>query len=175
MAMTDPFEPARRRKRRIGWYLVAVGAFLALRELVEGSPITNLATNLATLAAIGVSVGLIAWGRYWIVSNPKGPFSPAAASSATPRESVLLGGRPCRCSPRHSDCSARTQATETPSHRATRRARRGFDRERSRRPTQYRRSQDTRGWRLSTLGRSGRGPAARGPPSASEGHSRAAE
>ena len=45
MAMTDPFEPARRRKRRIGWYLVAVGAFLALRELVEGSPITNLATN----------------------------------------------------------------------------------------------------------------------------------
>ncbi|PYN69671.1 MAG: hypothetical protein DMD90_02480 [Candidatus Rokuibacteriota bacterium] len=74
MAMTDPFEPARRRKRRIGWYLVAVGAFLALRELVEGSPITNLATNLATLAAIGVAVGLIAWGWYWIVSNPKGPF-----------------------------------------------------------------------------------------------------
>ena len=74
MAMTDPFEPARRRKRRIGWYLVAVGAFLALRELVEGSPITNLATNLATLAAIGVSVGLIVWGWYWIVSNPKGPF-----------------------------------------------------------------------------------------------------
>jgi len=70
MATTDPFEPARRRKRRIGWYLVAVGAFLALRELVEGSPITNL----ATLAAIGVSVGLIAWGWYWIVSNPKGPF-----------------------------------------------------------------------------------------------------
>src|SRR2546425_11194235 len=51
MATTDPFEPARRRKRRIGWYLVAVGAFLALREIVEGSPITNLATNLATLAA----------------------------------------------------------------------------------------------------------------------------
>jgi len=74
MAMTDPFEPARRRKRRIGWYLVAVGAFLALRELVEGSPITNLATNLATLAAIGVAVGLIAWGWYWIVSNPKRPF-----------------------------------------------------------------------------------------------------
>jgi len=74
MAMTDPFEPARRRKRRIGWYLVAVGAFLALREIVEGSPITNLATNLATLAAIGVAVGLIAWGWYWIVSNPKGPF-----------------------------------------------------------------------------------------------------
>ncbi len=74
MAMTDPFEPARRRKRRIGWYLVAVGAFLALRELVEGSAITNLATNLATLAAIGVAVGLIAWGWYWIVSNPKGPF-----------------------------------------------------------------------------------------------------
>jgi len=70
MATTDPYEPARRRKRRIGWYLVAVGAFLALRELVEGSPITNL----ATLAAIGVSVGLIAWGWYWIVSNPKGPF-----------------------------------------------------------------------------------------------------
>jgi len=62
MATTDPFEPARRRKRRIGWYLVAVGAFLAL------------ATNLATLAAIGVSVGLIAWGWYWIVSNPKRPF-----------------------------------------------------------------------------------------------------
>ena len=74
MAMTDPFEPARRRKRRIGWYLVAVGAFLALRELVEGSAITTLATNLATLAAIGVAVGLIAWGWYWIVSNPKGPF-----------------------------------------------------------------------------------------------------
>ena len=74
MAMTDPFEPARRRKRRIGWYLVAVGAFLALRELVEGSPITNLATNLARLAAIGVSVGLIAWGWYWIVSNPTRPF-----------------------------------------------------------------------------------------------------
>ena len=74
MAMTDPFEPARRRKRRIGWYLVAVGAFLALREIVEGSPITNLATNLATLAAIGVAVGLIAWGWYWIVSNPKRPF-----------------------------------------------------------------------------------------------------
>ena len=74
MAMTDPFEPARRRKRRIGWYLVAVGAFLALRELVEGSPITNLATNLATLAAIGVAVVLIAWGWYWIVSNPKRPF-----------------------------------------------------------------------------------------------------
>jgi len=54
MAMTDPFEPARRRKRRIGWYLVAVGAFLALRELVEDSPIT--------------------WGWYWIVSNPKRPF-----------------------------------------------------------------------------------------------------
>ena len=70
MATTDPFEPARRRKRRIGWYLVAVGAFLALRELVEGSPITNL----ATLAAIGVSVGLIAWGWYWIVSNPTRPF-----------------------------------------------------------------------------------------------------
>src|SRR5713226_5978290 len=44
MATTDPFEPARRRKRRIGWYLVAVGAFLALRGIVEGSPITNLAT-----------------------------------------------------------------------------------------------------------------------------------
>jgi len=69
MATTDPFEPARRRKRRIGWYLVAVGAFLALREIVEGSPITNL----ATLAAIGVSVVLIAWGWYWIVSNPKPP------------------------------------------------------------------------------------------------------
>jgi len=51
-----------------------VGAFLALREIVEGSPITNLATNLATLAAIGVSVVLIAWGWYWIVSNPKRPF-----------------------------------------------------------------------------------------------------
>ena len=74
MATTDPFEPARRRKRRIGWYLVAVGAFLALREIVEGSPITNLATNLATLAAIGVSVVLIAWGWYWIVSNPNRPF-----------------------------------------------------------------------------------------------------
>ncbi len=74
MAMTDPFEPARRRKRRIGWYLVAVGAFLALREIVEGSPITNLATNLATLAAIGVAVGLIAWGWYWIVNNPNRPF-----------------------------------------------------------------------------------------------------
>ena len=74
MATTDPFEPARRRKRRIGWYLVAVGVFLALREIVEGSPITNLATNLATLAAIGVSVVLIAWGWYWIVSNPKRPF-----------------------------------------------------------------------------------------------------
>ncbi len=70
MATTDPFEPARRRKRRIGWYLVAVGAFLALREIVDG----NLITNLATLAAIGVSVGLIAWGWYWIVSNPTRPF-----------------------------------------------------------------------------------------------------
>ncbi|PYN94659.1 MAG: hypothetical protein DMD91_27370 [Candidatus Rokuibacteriota bacterium] len=74
MATTDPFEPSRRRKRRIGWYLVAAGAFLALREIVDGSLIINLATNLATLAAIGVSVGLIAWGRYWIVSNPKRPF-----------------------------------------------------------------------------------------------------
>jgi len=55
-------------------YLVAVGAFLALRELVDGNLITNLATNLATLAAIGVSVGLIAWGWYWIVSNPTRPF-----------------------------------------------------------------------------------------------------
>ncbi len=53
---------------------MAVGAFLALREIVEGSVITNLATNLATLVAIGVSVVLIAWGWYWIVSNPKRPF-----------------------------------------------------------------------------------------------------
>ncbi len=74
MAFIDPFESARRRKRRIGWYLVVVGAFFALKEIVEGSLITNLATNLATLAAIGVSVGLIAWGWYWIVSNPKRPF-----------------------------------------------------------------------------------------------------
>jgi len=69
MAFIDPFEPARRRKRGIGWFLVVVGAFFALREIIEGGPLTDV----ATLATIGVSVVLIAYGWYWIVSNPKGP------------------------------------------------------------------------------------------------------
>ena len=69
MATTALFEPERRRKRRIGWILVVVGAFFALRESIEGGPITDF----ATLATIGVSIVLIAYGWYWIVSNPKGP------------------------------------------------------------------------------------------------------
>ena len=69
MATTDLFEPGRRRKRRIGWILVVVGAFFTLREIIEGGPITDF----ATLATIGVSIVLIAYGWYWIVSNPKGP------------------------------------------------------------------------------------------------------
>ena len=69
MATTDLFEPGRRRKRRIGWILVVVGAFFALREIIEGGPITDF----ATLATIGVSIVLIAYGWYWIVGNPKGP------------------------------------------------------------------------------------------------------
>lgn len=70
MATIDPFEKARSRKRRIGRYLVVVGAFLALREIVEGGPITDP----VTLVVVGVAVALIAWGRYLIVSNPKRPF-----------------------------------------------------------------------------------------------------
>ena len=69
MATTALFEPGRRRKRRIGWILVVVGAFFALREIIEGGPITDF----ATLATIGVSIVLIAYGWYWIVGNPKGP------------------------------------------------------------------------------------------------------
>ena len=69
MATTEFFEPERRRKRRIGWILVVVGAFFALREIIEGGPITDF----ATLATIGVSIVLIAYGWYWIVGNPKGP------------------------------------------------------------------------------------------------------
>ncbi len=69
MATTDLLEPERRRKRRIGWILVVVGAFFALREIIEGGPITDF----ATLATIGVSIVLIAYGWYWIVGNPKGP------------------------------------------------------------------------------------------------------
>ena len=69
MASTDPFERARGRKRGIGWFLVVVGAFFALREIIEGGPITEI----ATLAIIGVSVVLIAYGWYWIVSNPNRP------------------------------------------------------------------------------------------------------
>ena len=71
MIAIDPLEPRRRRKRSIGWSLVVVGAFFALREIVEGGPIIDL----ATLAIIGVAIVLIAYGRYWIVSNPKGPTS----------------------------------------------------------------------------------------------------
>jgi len=69
MATIDLFEPGRRRKRHIGWILVVVGAFFALREIIEGGPITDF----ATLATIGVSIVLIAYGWYWIVSNPKRP------------------------------------------------------------------------------------------------------
>ncbi len=63
MAFIDPFESARRRKRRIGWYLVVVGAFFALKEIVEGGPITDF----ATLAITAVSLILVAYGWYWIV------------------------------------------------------------------------------------------------------------
>ena len=49
--------------------VVKITIFFALREIVEGGPITDV----ATLATIGVAVVLIAYGWYWIVSNPKGP------------------------------------------------------------------------------------------------------
>ncbi len=68
MASIDPFEPARRRKRGVGWFLVVVGAFFALQEFSEGGPITHF----VPLATIAVAVVLIASGWYYIASNAKG-------------------------------------------------------------------------------------------------------
>jgi uncharacterized membrane protein (DUF373 family) len=51
------------------WFLVVVGALFALREVVEGGTMIDF----ATLATIAISLVLIAYGWYWIVSNPKGP------------------------------------------------------------------------------------------------------
>jgi hypothetical protein len=68
MASTDPFEPARRRKRGIGWCLVAVGAFFVLREISEGGPITDV----VPLATFALAVALVASGWYCITRNAKG-------------------------------------------------------------------------------------------------------
>lgn len=67
MTTVDPEAKAKRWKRRIGWYFVISGPFAALRELSLGRPIMDL----ASLMPMAVSAALIAWGWYWIVTNPR--------------------------------------------------------------------------------------------------------